>query len=123
MKTARHKYRDHRWPGEALQDARCCQLRGGSNGDSSVLMSKFEFADDPAHIDGNTTLASARVTAPAEGSSKDAAMVISVRKSKAMHVHRTRRVTATTEEDIAAVHLASRSSMTPANANSPNSAV
>ena len=68
------------------------------NGDSSVLMSKFEYADDAALIDGNTTLASARVTALAEGSLEDAAMLISVRKSKAMHVHRTRRVDATTEE-------------------------
>ena len=32
------------------------------NGDSSVFMSKFEYADDAALIDGNTTLASARVT-------------------------------------------------------------
>ena len=47
-------------------------------------------------------LANARVTALAEGSLKDAATVISVRKSKAMHVHRTRRVDATTEEDVAA---------------------
>ena len=75
------------------------------NGDSSVLMSKFEYADDAALIDGNTTLASARVTALAEGSLKDAAMVISVRKNKAMHVHRTRRVDATTEEDVAALSL------------------
>ena len=75
------------------------------NGDSSVLMSKFEYADDAALIDGNTTLSSARVTALAEGSLKDAAMVISVRKSKAMHVHRTRRVDATTEEDVAALRL------------------
>ena len=65
------------------------------NGDSSVLMSKFEYGEDAALIDGNNTLASARVTALAEGSLKDAAMVISVRKSKAMHVHRTRRVDAT----------------------------
>ena len=72
------------------------------NGDSSVLMSKFEYADDAALIDGNTTLASARVTALAL---KDAAMVISVRKSKAMHVHRTRCVDATTEEDVAALSL------------------
>ena len=75
------------------------------NGDSSVLMSKFEYADDAALIDGNTTLASARVTALAEGSLKDAAMIISVRKSKAMHIHRTRRVDATTEEDVAALSL------------------
>ena len=77
-----------------------------SNGDSSVLMSKFEYADDAALIDGNTTLASARVTALAEESLKDAAMVISVRKSKAMHVHRTRHVDATTEEDVAELSLA-----------------
>ena len=75
------------------------------NGDSSVLMSKFEYADDAALIDGNTTLASARVTALAEGSLKDAAMVISVRKSRAMHIHRTWHVDATTEEDVAALSL------------------
>ena len=69
-------------------------------------MSKFEYADYAALIDGNTTLASARVTALAEGSMKDAAMVISIRKSKAVHVHRTRRVDATTEEDVAALSLA-----------------
>ena len=71
-----------------------------------MLMSKFEYADDAALIDGNTTLASARVTALAEGSLKDAAMVISVRKSKVMHVHSTRRVDATTEEGVAALSLA-----------------
>ena len=79
------------------------------NGDSSVLMSKFEYGEDAALIDGNTTLASARVTALAEGSLKDAAMVISVRKSQAMHVHRTRRVDATTKEDVAALSLAHKS--------------
>ena len=74
-----------------------------------MLMSKFEYADNAALIDGNTTMASARVTALAEGSLKDAAMVISVRKSKVMHVHRTRRVDATTEEDVVAlmkIHMA-----------------
>ena len=66
-------------------------------------MFKFEYEDDAALIDGNTTLASARVTALAKGSLEDAAMVISVRKSKVMHVHRTRRVDATTEEDVTAL--------------------
>ena len=70
-----------------------------------MLMSKFEYADEVALIDENTPLASARVTALAEGSLKDRAMVISVRKSKAMHVHRTRHVDATTEEDVAALSL------------------
>ena len=92
----------HRWPGQNLQDARYVANSGVvvGNGDSSVLMSKFEYADDAALslTDGNTTLASARVTALAEGSLNDAAMVISVRKSKAKHVHRTRRVDATMEE-------------------------
>ena len=66
---------------------------------------KYSVDDDAALIDGNSTLASARVTALAEGSLKDAAMVISVRKSKAMHIHRTRRVDATTKEDVAALSL------------------
>ena len=86
-----------------------------------MLMSKFEYPDDVALIGGNTTLASARVTALAEGSLTDAAMVNSVRQSKAMHVHRTRRVDATTEKDVAA--LTSSTSVSPADANLPNSAV
>ena len=91
------------------------------NGDSSVLMSKFEYADDAALIDGNTTLASARVTALAEGSLEDAAMLISVRKSKAMHVHRTSVWTPPRRKTWQ--HLPSRTSVNPADANSPNSAV
>ena len=71
-----------------------------------MLMSKFEYADNAALIDGSTTLASARVTALAEGSLKDAAMVIFVRKSNVMHAHRTKRVDATTEEDVAGISFA-----------------
>ena len=97
----------HCWPGQNLQDAHNVANSGVvvGNGDSSVIMSKFEYADDAALIDGNTTLASARVTALAEGSLEDAAMVITVRKSKAMHVHRIMRVDATMEEDVAALTL------------------
>ena len=52
----------HGWPGQHLQDARCCQLRGGNG-----QWRQFECADDAALIDVNTTLASARVTALVEG--------------------------------------------------------
>ena len=76
------------------------------NGDSSVFMSNFDYADDAALIYGNTTLATAHVNALAEGSLEDAAMAISVRKCKVMHVHRIRRVDATKEEDVAALTLA-----------------
>ena len=75
------------------------------NGDSSVLMSKFECANDAALIDENTTLASARVTALAEESLKDSAMVISIRKSKTMHGHRTRRVVKTAKRRAAEATL------------------
>ena len=62
----------------------------------------YPLANPLQYVYGNITLASARVTALAEGSLEDPAMVISIRKSKAMHVHRARRVDASTEEDIAA---------------------
>ena len=69
-----------------------------------VRCSCTSFSTSTTH--GCTTLTSVRFNALAEGSLTDAAMVISVRKSNVMHVHRTRRVDATTEEDVAALTLA-----------------
>ena len=73
--------------------------------ESAILVSKFEYADDAALVDENDALASTRVTALATGSMTDAAMMISIKKSKAMHVHRPMRVDATTEDDVATIGL------------------
>ena len=57
-------------------------------------MSKLEYADDAARIDEDATTATARDTTIANGSLNDAAMVSFERKSKAMHIHQTTRVSA-----------------------------
>ena len=56
-------------------------------GENTVCVSKLEYADDAALIDENVEQASARDTSIAKGSLEEAAMVISIRKSKVMHVH------------------------------------
>ena len=68
-------------------------------GENTVCVSKLEYADDAALIDENVEQASARVTSIAKGSLEEAAMVISIRKSKVMHVHKKTRVSATTEAE------------------------
>ena len=60
-------------------------------GESSTIMSKFEYADDAALVDADAATATVRVSAIAAGSLTDAAMVISQAKSKAMHIHRKKR--------------------------------
>ena len=73
--------------------------------ESAILVSKFEYADDAALVDENAALASTCVTALATGSMTDAAMLISIKNSKAMHVHKPVRVDATTEADVATLGL------------------
>ena len=70
------------------------------SGDSSMNMSKFEYADDAALVDDDAATATIRVTAIAAGSLNDAAMVVSEKKSKAMHIHPTTRVSATKEAEV-----------------------
>ncbi len=43
--------------------------------------------------------------AVAAGSNADAAMVISTKKSKVMHIHKTTRTSATTKADVAKINL------------------
>ena len=74
-------------------------------GEYATLMSKFEYADDAALVDEDAETATKRVTAIAEGSLRDAAMVISVPKSKAMHVHAATRVSSTKEHEVEALRL------------------
>ena len=71
----------------------------------TVRMSKFEYADDAALIDEDAKQATARVTSLAIGSLEDAAMIISAKKSKVMHIHKTTRTSVTTEADVARLNL------------------
>ena len=53
----------------------------------------------------NVKSASKRLSAIAEGSRNDAAMVISIPKTKAMHIHKKVRVSETKEDEIAAMNF------------------
>ena len=75
-------------------------------GESTTIMSKFEYADDAALIDADAAIATARVTALATGSITDAAIVISQAKSKVMHIHRKTHASSTTEAEVQALKLA-----------------
>ena len=74
-------------------------------GAHTVRMAKFEYADDAALIDEDAGQATARVTSLAAGSIADAAMTISAKKSKVMHIHKTTRTSATPEADVATLNL------------------
>ena len=69
-------------------------------GESTTIMSKFEYADDAALVDADAATATARVTALAAGSITDAAMVISQAKSKVMDI------SSMTEAEVEALKLA-----------------
>ena len=60
-------------------------------GAHTVRMAKSEYADDAALIDEDAGQATARITTLAAGSIADAAMIISTKKSKVMHIHQTTR--------------------------------
>ena len=75
-------------------------------GESTTIMSKFEYADDAALIDADAATATARVTALAAGSITDTAMVISQATSKVMHIHRKTHVSSTTEAEVEVLKLA-----------------
>ena len=74
-------------------------------GAHTVRKAKFDYADDAALIDEDAEQATARVTSLAAGSIADAAMIISTKKSKVMHIHKTTRTSATTEADVAKLNL------------------
>ena len=74
-------------------------------GAHTVRMAKFEYADDAALMDEDAEQATAWVTSLAAGSISDAAMIISAKKSKVMHIHKTTRTSAITEADVAKLNL------------------
>ena len=92
----------HRWARSYLQ-----ALRSGEpwHGSHTVRMAKFEYADDAALVDEDAGQATTRVTSLAAGSIADAAMIISAKKSKVMHIHKTTRTSPTSEADVAKLNL------------------
>ena len=72
-------------------------------GAHAVCMAKFDYADDAALIEEDAAQATARVTSLAVGSIADAAIIISTKKSKVMHIHKMTRTSATTEADVACI--------------------
>ena len=73
------------------------------NPPNQVTIRALEYADDAGLADADVITASTRVSAIAAGSRKDAAMEISIPKTKTMHIHKRFRVPETTEEDIASM--------------------
>ena len=71
----------------------------------TVTISSLEYADDAALLDDNVQAASRRISSIAAGSRTDAAMEISIPKTKAMHIHPQVRVSKTETEEIAALKL------------------
>ena len=67
----------------------------------SVHISDLAFADDAALIDQDVQISSERLTGISTGSEEDAAMTISLPKTKAMHIHHRDKVSSTTEEEVA----------------------
>ena len=68
-------------------------------------MAKFEYAYDASRLFEDAGQATARVTSLAAGSIADAAMIISAKKSKVMHIHKTTRTSQTSEADVAKLNL------------------
>ncbi len=71
----------------------------------NVRVSSLEYADDAALLDETVDKASQRLSAIASGSRNDAAMDISIPKTKAMHIHKQVRVSKTQTHEIDALKL------------------
>ena len=72
---------------------------------NQVTIRALEYADDAGFLDDGIDMSSARLTSVSRGSREEAAMVISVPKTKAMHIHKTVSVSDTTEDEILALKL------------------
>ena len=70
-----------------------------------VHISKLEYADDAGIVDDEVDQSSTRLTGISVGSRSDAAMEISIPKTKAMHIHKKCRVSSTVESEIKALKL------------------
>ena len=72
---------------------------------NQVSIKALEYADDAGFPDNNTNVASTRLTAISRGSREEAAMDISVPKTKAMHIHKKIKVSETTESEVISLNL------------------
>ena len=70
---------------------------------NTVRVSKLEYADDASLLDDPPVRASDRISSIATGSEEDAAMSVSIEKTKAMHIHERIDVSATTEDEVIAM--------------------
>ena len=70
-----------------------------------VRIRALEYADDAGFADNNAEVATKRLTAVSRGSREDASMIISVPKTKAMHIHKTTAVSETTENEVVDLNL------------------
>ena len=75
-------------------------------GESTTIMSKFEYKDHAALVDADAATATERVTALDACAITDATMVISQANSKFMHIHRKTHFSSTTEAEVEALKLA-----------------
>jgi hypothetical protein len=66
----------------------------------TVHIDKLEYADDAAFTDDVVNDASTRITSISRGSDNDASMTISIKKTKAMHIHEKQMVSPTLESEI-----------------------
>ena len=71
----------------------------------TVHVSNLEYADDASLVDPNVAYSSDRLSGISTGSSEDAAMSISIDKTKCMHIHSREKVSATTEAEVIALKL------------------
>ena len=71
----------------------------------NIRVSSLEYADDAALLDESVEKASHRLSAIASGSRTDAAMDISIPKTKAMHIHKQVRVSKSETHEIDALKL------------------
>ena len=81
-----------------------CEGIGGAHMNCPTA-SKLEYADDVGLLNETAADASIRTSALANGSYEAATMVISLKKSKAMHVRRFEPVSETVEEEVLALNL------------------
>ena len=72
---------------------------------NTVHVSKLEYADDAGLIDDAPVCASNRISSIATGSEEDAAMSVSIEKTKSMHIHERIDVSATTEDEVIAMNF------------------
>ena len=76
----------------------------------TVHVSDLAYADDASLLDQDAPLSSDRISSIASGSTNDAAMSVSLEKTKAMHIHKRVAVSATTETEVVEMNFSHKCS-------------